>query len=683
MRIYTAVTLSLSIAAVALLAGCSTNQQSSESKVGSQDIGNAIELSYPETQILEVNAGFGKVKEITASSGGENMYFSDEANAEWLYFKASETGTLGFTIKPLEAGKNYDFVVYKKTGGDFAKEVIDKLILPLRSNLAPITDTTLYDSTGLACTAESEFEGPEGTTAYSKPLQVEKDSVYYICVNHKHASGKGYGLRLFYCGQGIDTSANTNALPPVSTHENLPPPPTLPNAEAPKPAPRPASLPKQKLSALGPDEEYYVVQPLNTVYSISNAHGMMVMELISRNRLSGNKIFVDQTLIVRKLGAAPSSAASPVQNSGSGSVPAAQPLDKPEQVAEQPSAPAKEKLAPVKEQPARQAVAETKPTPSAPITTEPTPKQLTATEPATPQPTITAAPTPASEPASKTDSDPAKPEDYMPARGVRGSALPTAAGAAPTASIEAVNAVPETIQKLWVYINVVNAKNNNPVNTIVQVVDGANGKRVDRVPSNQLTYVPVYQKDNRKKIFVLDAFSFRKESFELDLDNLKNDSSANQLALVNDTVVLNFELERYRKNDIFAAYNIFFYDDASVMLPKSKYELESLLEMLKENPKVAIRIHGHTNSSSLGKIISLEPGDKEFFRLTAKNKEGFGTATTLSKRRAESISYYLKYFGVKGPRLQIKGWGGKKMIYDRDVPLAHKNKRVEIEILED
>jgi outer membrane protein OmpA-like peptidoglycan-associated protein len=625
-----------SLVIVASLAtACSQDKNASENQVSSQDIVNAVELTFPETKIPEVNAGFGNVLEVNSEGSTDNMYFAKEENSEWLYFKATESGNLAFVLKPEESGKDFNFIVFKKTGTDFAKEVQEKHILPLRSNLSKGSGTG-YDSTGLDCSSVSEFEGVEGTSLYSKALQVEKDSNYYICVNHAHSAGKGYSIRLYYCGEGQSEDTMVADTTATTSLEEATPPPTLPN----KPAPVATSKPKggyiaPEVSDLGPDEEYYIVEQKNTVYSISTSHDMKVIELLSRNRLTNNNIFVGQRLIVRKKGSAPR------QELVSTPEPKPQPVSKPQ------AAPKEE----VKEE-----------TPA--VAQEPAPKVKI------------------EEPSGSAANEEVSTEYIAPLETRASVPKSTGTPAAP-ASLEAKNAVPEATQKLWLYINVVNAKNNNPVNTIVQVIDGANNKKVDRVPSNQLTYVPIYAAANRKKIFVIDAFSFRKESFELDLDNLRNDSAANQIALVNDTVVLNFELERYRKKDIFAAYNIFFYDDASVMLPKSKYELESLLEMLKENPKVAIRIHGHTNSSSMGKIISLEPGDKEFFRLTAKNKEGFGTAVMLSKRRAESIKYYLEFNGIKAPRLDIKGWGGKKMIYDRDVPLAHKNKRVEIEILED
>jgi LysM repeat protein len=338
------------------------------------------------------------------------MYFAKETNSEWLYFKATETGTLGFVIKPMEPGKNFDFVVYKKTGTSFASDVVDKRILPLRSNLAKPIDTTSYDSTGLGCLAESEFEGVDANTHYSKPIQVEKDSVYYICVNHTHSAGKGYALRLFYCGAGEAGTqiVDSTALQPAE------PMPTLPQAEPNKATSTKPASHVEKCPPLQEGEECYTVAQGNTVYSIATEHGMRVIELCDRNRLVGHKIYIGQRLAVAIKGSRP-----PI-------------------------------------------TAEAKPAPSVPepkaVVSQPAPTQAPATSPeVTPAPTKpTPAPAepaaPASQPKTEPAPEPAKeqPTDLA-SRPARTSLKPTSNTPAAPSSIEAKNAVAESIQKLWVY----------------------------------------------------------------------------------------------------------------------------------------------------------------------------------------------------------------------------------------
>jgi outer membrane protein OmpA-like peptidoglycan-associated protein len=627
-----------------IMASCS-EKKGEDGEVSNADAEHAIEITLPLYATEKNNTGYGNVQEIASEDAANTKSFTREHNTEWYYFRATEDGRLGFTLEPNDSTVDYNFLLFRAKDSTFVEELSAKTAVAERSNLASNTETNA--ATGLGCTATEDYTGMDGDNVFSAPVNVIKDELFYLVVDHEKATGTGYTIRFSYCGPGEGVAITSDATETTSEAiaANLPPTPTLPQVQAPvaKPAPR-RPIRHSNNGALGPDEEYYYVKKNNTLYSISTTHGMAVYDVMKRNRMVRNNITIGQRLIVKKY------RAGAIQDVGS------EVARNEDQTSERPAAAPAAPEQPVSmapaEQPATQPVVET------PVETPTVVTQPVATEPAAA--------------GEKVESIAAR------------NAKPVSSGAPAVAnSVEAKNAISETVQKMYVYVNVVNSKNNNPINTIVQVVDAKNNKRIDRIPSNQLAFVPLYNDGGRKKIFVLDAFSFRKESFELDLDNIMNDSSANQIAVVNDTIVLNFELERYRKKDIFAAYNIFFYDDASVMLPKSKYELESLLEMMKENPRTRIRIHGHTNSNTIGKIIALEPGDNDFFRLTAKNKELFGTAVQLSKRRAESIKYYLQFHGVKDPRVELRGWGGKKMIYERDVPMAHKNKRVEIEILDE
>ena len=128
-------------------------------------------------------------------------------------------------------------------------------------------------------------------------------------------------------------------------------------------------------------------------------------------------------------------------------------------------------------------------------------------------------------------------------------------------------------------------------------------------------------------------------------------------------------------------YNVFFYIDAAVMKPDSKFEVDKLLEMLKENPNYKIKIHGHTNGNSHGKIIRM--GESKNFFALIDTEEGFGSAKQLSEERANTIRDFLVANGVEESRMIVKAWGGKRPIHDKHSQRAHENVRVEVEILQD
>jgi outer membrane protein OmpA-like peptidoglycan-associated protein len=178
---------------------------------------------------------------------------------------------------------------------------------------------------------------------------------------------------------------------------------------------------------------------------------------------------------------------------------------------------------------------------------------------------------------------------------------------------------------------------------------------------------------------VCEVFGYRKIQT---ITNFNEPQATEGITVEENKTIVPFELVRLKKGDFAVMYNVYFYKDAGIMRPESKYEVNSLLEMLKENPKYKIKIHGHTNGNAHGKVISM--GDsKNFFAITADVKEGFGSAKKLSEERALVIQNYLINQGIEPTRMQIKAWGGKKPVYEEDHALAQVNVRVEIEILED
>lgn len=125
---------------------------------------------------------------------------------------------------------------------------------------------------------------------------------------------------------------------------------------------------------------------------------------------------------------------------------------------------------------------------------------------------------------------------------------------------------------------------------------------------------------------------------------------------------------------------IYFYKDASVLRPESRYAVDKLVRILKQNPTEKIRIHGHTNGNDKGKIIRRKSPTSDFFSLDNTVEES-GSAKELSEQRANVIRDYLIANGIEKGRMDVKAWGGKKPLYPVDDPKAEANVRVEIEVL--
>jgi len=226
---------------------------------------------------------------------------------------------------------------------------------------------------------------------------------------------------------------------------------------------------------------------------------------------------------------------------------------------------------------------------------------------------------------------------------------------------------------------------------ITRAVDNANIEgEVDIIDTEKLRKLGTYKGNmpvrisspsgNSSSISVAcEVFGYRKEQRVIDYNNpltedIEKDASG--------AVVIPFELTRLQKGDVAVMYNVYFFKDAGVMRPESRYEVNSLLQMLLENEKYSIKIHGHTNGGAAGKIISLEKNATNFFSLS-NTKEGFGSAKKLSEERASVIKSFLVSNGINPKRMEVKAWGGKRPMFDKHHTRAQENVRVEIEIMED
>lgn len=93
-------------------------------------------------------------------------------------------------------------------------------------------------------------------------------------------------------------------------------------------------------------------------------------------------------------------------------------------------------------------------------------------------------------------------------------------------------------------------------------------------------------------------------------------------------------------------------------------------------------LHGHTNGNARGKVITVGPS-KNFFELTSDVVNGSGSAKELSYQRALVIKEWLISQKISGDRIDIRAWGGTRMIHDKHSNNARRNVRVEVEVLED
>jgi outer membrane protein OmpA-like peptidoglycan-associated protein len=106
--------------------------------------------------------------------------------------------------------------------------------------------------------------------------------------------------------------------------------------------------------------------------------------------------------------------------------------------------------------------------------------------------------------------------------------------------------------------------------------------------------------------------------------------------------------------------NLIFEVGKSGIDPESNSELDILVNMMNENPKMVIQLEGHT----------------DFLGEAKANMK-------LSQQRVESVKDYLVTKGVLRNRVKTKAFGGTQPISRDNTPEAHRlNRRVEVRILE-
>ncbi|MGK7390068.1 MAG: OmpA family protein [Candidatus Cyclobacteriaceae bacterium M2_1C_046] len=239
-----------------------------------------------------------------------------------------------------------------------------------------------------------------------------------------------------------------------------------------------------------------------------------------------------------------------------------------------------------------------------------------------------------------------------------------------------------TLGDYTIFFNLFNAANNQDVSGEVQIIDTERAKLIQSVKGGEYTSVVDPNNGSGKLTLIVETFGYRKLQHQINYNEPFADTASVDIDLIGDIMVYHFPLVRYHKGDIATMYNVYFFKDAAIMRPESKYELHRLIEMMEENPGFEIKIHGHINGKSPGVIVTAGE-DGNMFALSEDDNTGFGSAKKLSKERAIVIKNYLISNGIDPARMEIKAWGGKRMLYDKHSPQAHKNVRVEIEILEE
>lgn len=238
------------------------------------------------------------------------------------------------------------------------------------------------------------------------------------------------------------------------------------------------------------------------------------------------------------------------------------------------------------------------------------------------------------------------------------------------------------LKKANVLFYLFNPTNSEPIEGEVELVDSDVSRLIKKVKAHEV--MPMVDPKNKtgKLTLIGSSFGFRKVQHDINLNEIKPDSLPEHIEWKDDKYIIHFDLARLHRGDIETLYNVYFFNDAAVMLPESKYELNRLLEFMNSNDRYKIMLHGHTNGNARGKIVTMGPS-QNFFELSNDVVNGTGSAKELSEARAQAIKGWLVANGIADNRISIKAWGGNRMLHDKNSNNARRNVRVEVEVLEE
>lgn len=213
--------------------------------------------------------------------------------------------------------------------------------------------------------------------------------------------------------------------------------------------------------------------------------------------------------------------------------------------------------------------------------------------------------------------------------------------------------LPEQVQAdpvTWVRAIVTDARTKLPLKANVQLVDIATGNTIvtstsDPTNGEFLIVLPV-GKDYGLYV-QREGYLFHSENFSL--LNVLPDAPFD----------INVALQPISQGEILTLKNIFFETASAAILPVSEPELNKVVDMMKKNPGMQVRVNGHTDN------IGTEIDNQK-----------------LSQNRAISVKAYLVSKGIEDARISTMGFGESKPI-DTNATEAGRanNRRTEIEIL--
>ncbi len=193
-----------------------------------------------------------------------------------------------------------------------------------------------------------------------------------------------------------------------------------------------------------------------------------------------------------------------------------------------------------------------------------------------------------------------------------------------------------------------------------KIVDAATGEPVEarvtyeRLPHGNVTGIRHFEGDYL--LMLPQSYTYRIQVSSRDYLPLEVSLTTS----LEDTLEQNFYLKKAHKpGNLIQLPDKILFDRGEAAIDKTSYQvLQTLADILKENPGMHIRLEGHTDQGDRRSLLSL------------------------SEERVEAVKDYLIRQGIDKKRIKTKAFGGMQPLSTQNTPDARSlNRRVEIRIV--
>jgi outer membrane protein OmpA-like peptidoglycan-associated protein len=195
----------------------------------------------------------------------------------------------------------------------------------------------------------------------------------------------------------------------------------------------------------------------------------------------------------------------------------------------------------------------------------------------------------------------------------------------------------------------IDAISRKAVEAEIEIYDNSNGRLIEKFTSNSATgkfLITLTAGKNYGIAVKADGYLFHSENFDI--------PDGSEYSLVDKTI----ELKNIAIGSKIALRNIFFDVGRANLRSESNAELDRLVKLMNDVPKLKIEISGHTDNTGSASL----------------NEK-------LSQDRAEAVMKYLASKGIKADRMTAVGYGSSRPVASNNTAEGRQeNRRTEMEI---